>query len=149
MALQISEITNNPKYICPLHVGECDKGILTKFVDFSSALYPETLEPKHCLLPPPGGASYDPDDDGAGNEQSNEVEDEKTGEEEEEEEKAPETQEEKEVEPPQAPPTDDEGNGEVHCQKCQSNMIPNSLGELPRKKTKQCPLIAVHKRLNL
>eukprot|EP01033_Poteriospumella_lacustris_P014737 gene14737-10542_t len=118
-ALQISEITNNPKYICPLHVGECDKGILTKFVDFSAALYPETLEPKNCRLPPPGGASYDEGD--------NQVEDEKQDEEEE----APAAEEETDVEPPQAPPTDDEGNGEVYCQKCQSGMIANSLGELP------------------
>lgn len=50
-----------------------------------------------------------------------------------EEEEAPAAEEETDVEPPQAPPTDDEGNGEVYCQKCQSGMIANSLGELPRK----------------
>lgn len=36
-------VTNNPKYICPLHVGECSGGNLAKFQDFNPALYPDSI----------------------------------------------------------------------------------------------------------
>eukprot|EP01038_Epipyxis_sp_PR26KG_P008916 gene8916-12024_t len=44
-ALAIKGVTNNKKYIVPLHVGQCEKGVLTKFIDFSSGLYPDSILP--------------------------------------------------------------------------------------------------------
>jgi hypothetical protein len=37
------QTTENPKYICPLHVGECNGSILSKFQDFSAGLYPDSV----------------------------------------------------------------------------------------------------------
>ncbi len=51
--------TDNPQFICPLHVGDCIGGVLTKFIDFSPSLYPDSLvavapdtsEPKGAAKP--------------------------------------------------------------------------------------------------
>jgi hypothetical protein len=65
---QIKEITANTKYICPLHVGACEKGILTKFIDFAGSLYPETLLPKGSKdkeVPPQSAVGNEPQEEGA------------------------------------------------------------------------------------
>lgn len=42
--------TNNPDYICPLHVGDFTNGVLTKFTDFSPGNYPDFLEPPQKVV---------------------------------------------------------------------------------------------------
>ncbi len=44
--------SRNPKFICPLHVGEYNSdGALTKFSDFSPGLYPDHLTPPSSQKP--------------------------------------------------------------------------------------------------
>lgn len=42
-ALDIMKSTENPQFICPLLVGECAGKVLSKFEDYSSDLYPDSV----------------------------------------------------------------------------------------------------------
>jgi hypothetical protein len=56
-ALKIKELTQDKDYIVPLHVGSNSKdGVLTKFTDFASTLYPDSIGPiaaREVPKPPP------------------------------------------------------------------------------------------------
>lgn len=68
------QVTENPKYICPLHVGECNGGNLSKFQDFNPALYPDSITaitdstpaapPKPAAIAPKKVVADDDDEEG-------------------------------------------------------------------------------------
>lgn len=49
----------NSGYICPVLVGSIQKGVLTKFTDFSTELYPDSIEPiSHVPVPVPTHSNH-------------------------------------------------------------------------------------------
>jgi hypothetical protein len=83
------QATNNPKFICPLHVGECNGGNLSKFIDFNPSLYPDSItaiadtapsKPETAVVAPPKapvandtGTAVEEEEEVGGDEPENEI----------------------------------------------------------------------------